>query len=59
MPDYMEANGPGDLLSDYMIGKEKGGMFWDLHQIGGNEPTIEPATFLGKWECSNLSDGRN
>ena len=34
-------------------------MFWDLHQSGENEPTIEPATFLGKWECSNLSDGRN
>ena len=41
-----------------MIGKEDGGMFWDLHQSGGNEPTIEPTTFLGKWEYSNLSDGQ-
>ena len=54
----MEANRQGDLLYDYLGGKDDGGMFCDLHLRDGNEPTIVLVTFLGKWDRSNMSGGR-
>ena len=58
MTAYTEANWQGDLLQDYVRGKKDGGMFCALNQSDGNEPAIELATFLGEWECSNMSDER-